>query len=86
MSRRWAGGSTSRWRRIREQVLQRDGRRCQLRLPQVCTTLATHAHHTQPRELVGDDPTLIVAACRECNLKLGDPTKHDPDPHPAQWW
>jgi 5-methylcytosine-specific restriction endonuclease McrA len=86
MSKRWANGSTPQWRRVRAYVLQRDGRRCQLRLPRVCKGLATQVHHTQARELVGDDPAHLVAACGACNGSVGDPTRHDPDPQPRAWW
>jgi 5-methylcytosine-specific restriction endonuclease McrA len=34
----------------------------------------------------GDDPANLVAACQHCNLKVGDPTKHDPDPIPWTGW
>lgn len=85
MSRGWAKGSTTAWRRVRALVLARDGNRCRLQLDG-CTTVATHAHHTQPRELVGDDPRYLLGACRACNLKLGDPRKLDPMPRPGQWW
>lgn len=85
MSQRWAGGSTRQWRRVRALVLARDGHRCRLRLPG-CTTRANHVHHTVAREVVGDDPAHLLAACASCNLKAGDPAKNDPTPRPASWW
>lgn len=85
MSGSWSGGSTRAWRRIRAQVLARDAHRCQLRLDG-CTTRAQHVHHTRPRELVGDDPAHLQAACEHCNLKAGDPRTVDPPPRPKTWW
>lgn len=86
MSRRWEKGSTREWRRVRAAVLARDGHRCRLKLAGVCVIRATHVHHTQAREVVGDDPAHLVAACGPCNLKAGDPTRCDPPPTPARWW
>lgn len=85
MSRSWAGGSTWAWRNTRRAVLNRDGHRCQLRLPG-CTTNATHVHHTQGREATGDDLAHLVAACQHCNLKVGDPRPHDPPPKTRREW
>lgn len=86
MSRRWAAGSTTTWRRVRALVLERDRHRCQLRLPG-CTTIATQVHHTRPRELAGDDPRWLQAVCQPCNGKAGDPTRTDPQPTPRhRWW
>ncbi|MDG4809933.1 hypothetical protein O7634_24545 [Micromonospora sp. WMMD1120] len=83
MSRSWEGGSTRAWRRTRALVLVRDGYLCQLRLPGVCTTTATHVHHTAGRSVTGDDPAYLVASCAPCNLKLGDPTKLADRPNKA---
>ena len=84
-SRRWAGGSTRKWRETRAYVLERDQGRCQLRLDG-CTTLATCAHHTRPRELVGDNPAYVVGSCESCNNRVADPAAADPQPRPAKWW
>lgn len=84
MSSEWKNGSTRRWREIREVVLTRDNRRCQLGL-EGCTEVATHVHHTRGKEH-GDNPADLVAACASCNLKTGRPSKHDPDPLPWQGW
>lgn len=86
MSKRWAKGSTPQWRRIRLAVLVRDAYRCRLQIDGVCTVKAVAVHHTQARELVGDDPRYLVAVCQPCNNRVGDPTGHDPEPTPAQWW
>jgi len=87
MSRSWAGGSTRAWRRLRIRILYRDGYACRLRIPGVCTGLATHVHHTLGREVTGDDPAHLVAACAPCNLATGDPSKTpDPPPRPRTRW
>lgn len=84
MSRAWQGGSTRAWRRIRAQVLIRDGNVCQIRLPG-CTTTAEHVHHTQGRAVTGDDPRFLKAACEHCNLQTGAPPV-DPSPTPRTTW
>ena len=85
MSKAWAGGSTARWRTIRRRVLDRDGHRCRLNLDG-CTIRADQVHHTVAREVAGDNPAHLVAACRACNLKIGDPRRHDPQPQPRTRW
>lgn len=79
----WEKGSTRQWRLIRRRVLERDGWACQLRLD-VCTGRATCVHHTHGRQVTGDDPRYLVAACRQCNGAIGDPTKQA-DPKPRPW-
>lgn len=100
MSRSWANGSTTAWRRTRAAVLTRDaalGYGCRAHedhwcerahaRTHTCTHRATHAHHTRGRQTTGDDPAHIVAACRPCNLAIGDPTKApDPPPKPRTRW
>ncbi len=87
MSRAWAKGSTTAWRKLRAQILQRDGYRCRIQLPGVCTGRATHVHHIHGRARTGDDPAHLVAACAPCNLKTGDPAKQpDPAPRPRTRW
>jgi 5-methylcytosine-specific restriction endonuclease McrA len=67
-------------------VLKRDGYRCRLAYPDVCTTVATTADHTVSRKVAGDGLDNLVAACRPCNLKKGDPSKHDPESRGDRWW
>jgi 5-methylcytosine-specific restriction endonuclease McrA len=95
-SQRWAKGSTTQWRRVRALVLDRDGWRCQIKLPgewvtrhgqaRRCLGRATQAHHTRPREVVGDDPRYLVAACAPCNRRVGDPTAGDPAHRSMTQW
>lgn len=82
MSKAWSGGSTRRWRRLRALVLERDQHRCRLQLDG-CTTLATHVHHTLGRTVTGDDPAYLIASCRNCNLKVGEP-KNVENPRPTR--
>lgn len=84
-SRNWPNGSTRRWRKTRQMVLDRDNHTCRLRLDG-CTTTATHVHHTVDRVTAGDSIDHLLAACAHCNLKLGDPTKHDATPHRRRRW
>jgi hypothetical protein len=87
----WDGGSTRHWRIIRLYVLVRDGYRCRAhadgwcakagrKKEHTCTTYAEHAHHVLGRARTGDDPAFIVAACKACNLYIGDPTQHGDPP------
>lgn len=95
-SARWTNGSTAGWRAVRLDVLKRDGYRCQIRRPGTwitrggierrCLGEATQAHHTAAREVVGDDPAYLVAACAPCNRAEGDPTAGDPAPRPMTDW
>lgn len=43
-------------------------------------------HHQIRREISGDDLRYLVGACRNCNLKMGDPRRHDPAPRPRTNW
>jgi len=65
---------STRWRKVREYVLQRDKYECQLQL-EGCTEKATHAHHTIGRQTMLD-PRYLVASCESCNLKIGKPTSN----------
>lgn len=85
MSRAWAGGSTTAWRKLRAAVLDRDGHLCRLQLAG-CTRRATCVHHTLGRAVTGDDPTHLIAACEPCNAKIGDPRAGDPRPTPRTRW
>ena len=90
MSHAWRKGSTRAHRRARAVVLAANAvsnrGQCTLRIEGVCTGLATEAHHTLGKAVTGDDPRHMVAACGECNRKVGDPAKHDPAPQPRTRW
>jgi 5-methylcytosine-specific restriction endonuclease McrA len=88
VNRSW--GSTPTWRRIRRQVLDRDGHQCQLRLDG-CTGRADEVHHRYGRVTPGQplnssdyDPALLVAACQNCNRKIRLPA--DPPARPRTNW
>jgi 5-methylcytosine-specific restriction enzyme A len=57
------------WRRIRAEVLLRDGNRCQIKA-QGCTQLADEVDHILPVSLGGEwfDIDNLRAACKRCNL------------------
>jgi hypothetical protein len=80
VSAAWEGGSTRAWRRLRAAVLEenrvKNGGRCRAQCVDICTTIATSAHHTLGRNVTGDDPRHIVAICADCNLHIGDPMQH----------
>lgn len=78
MSKAWKGGSTTRWRRVRAQVLLRDQHLCQLKIAGVCTTVARQVHHLLPRSVAGDDMLYLVAACMACNNRVGEPSQQRP--------
>lgn len=54
--------------RVRKQVLERDGRVCQIRSPN-CTVRATQVDHIVPLAEGGPqfDPANLRAACQSCN-------------------
>jgi 5-methylcytosine-specific restriction endonuclease McrA len=92
----WPNGSTRAWRKIRERILKRDSYRCQLKLPG-CTFKATAVHHIYGRQITGDNPQYLQAACQSCNSAIGDPQqprkgsgqhqhKTDPDPRRSTIW
>jgi hypothetical protein len=59
----------SKWRRVRKQVLERDGYVCQVRLKR-CTITATCVDHIVPVSAGGSwlDKANLRAACEPCNL------------------
>jgi hypothetical protein len=86
----WDKGSTRRWRRIRAWVLEQNvitnGGRCTVRIKGVCTGVADCVHHTKGRSVTGDDPRYLAASCTACNLKIGDPARHSPQPKRVSNW
>lgn len=90
MSKAWASGSTSRWRRVRAAVLLANqmaaGGQCQAGVAGVCTGLADTVHHTLGRAVTGDDMRYLIAVCRSCNLHIGEPGRHSPTPKIITKW
>lgn len=88
MSRSWAGGSDTRWRRFRAAILTRDRWVCTLK-EQGCTGRAEQVHHVIPLSRGGAkyDPGNCTAACAWCNRKLGNrPPAEQPEPRPTSSW
>lgn len=90
MSKSWAGGSTTRWRKIRAGVLARNRAdnqgRCTLQIVGVCTGEADQVHHTLGKQVTGDNVAYLAAICRACNLHIGEPSRHNPTPRPISTW
>ena len=89
MSRNWSKGSTRQWRTRRAAVLlanqEQNRGRCRLQIKGVCTGTANQVHHLKGKAY-GDDMRYLVAACKECNLHVGDPTRISPQPTPRSNW
>lgn len=84
MSRGWSGGSTTRWRRIRAYVLQRDRHQCQIRGPK-CTGTATTVDHIVPKSAGGEDTTTnLRGACPPCNYGRRHVVEVQPQPQPKR--
>lgn len=80
MSKAWAGGSTTAWKKVRRLVLERDGYRCQIRGPR-CLTIATQADHIVLKSQGGTDhPDNLRASCGPCNQSA---KRSDPEPRGA---
>jgi hypothetical protein len=90
MSRGWKGGSTRRWRKVRELVLaenlRTNGGRCTQQIPGVCTGVAQCVHHVLGKAVTGDDRRALAASCTACNLKIGNPqrAKRSTSPQPRR--
>jgi 5-methylcytosine-specific restriction endonuclease McrA len=81
----WSDLSPRERARLRAIVLQRDGHRCQIRKPGICTTIATTADHIVDRAIAGDGPDNLRAACGPCNFSRGMPGREDPEPRSGGW-
>lgn len=70
MSNGWKNGSTSRWRKLRAAVIDRDGGCCQY-----CGSQENlHVDHIIPKRLIGENGDTmenLITACRACNLSKG---------------
>lgn len=68
-------GGTREWRRVRQEVLDRDHGECQLRFS-VCKGVATEVHHTIGLSALGgtraeaNHADLCVAACSACHAVI----------------
>lgn len=97
-----AGRKGAVWRRVRLEVLRRDGYVCQIRGPH-CTVLATEADHIRTArecEVSGNhatprctcnDPRNLRAACKPCNSGRENNAgrtlpKPKPRPKHTRWW
>lgn len=60
--------------------------RCTLGIEGVCTGVANVVHHTLGRAVTGDDVRYLQATCAACNNRVGDPTKHNPQPRRLTRW
>jgi 5-methylcytosine-specific restriction protein A len=88
MSKAWEKGSDSRWRAFRVTILERDRWVCTLR-EQGCTGRAEQVHHITPLSRGGAkyDPANCTAACKHCNLLIGDRAPApQPEPRPVSSW
>ena len=68
MSMRRRGGRA--WRKVRDDAIARADGVCQLRIPGVCTEVATDGDHVIPFSMAPElelEPTNVVASCRPCN-------------------
>lgn len=74
------------WRRVRKQVLERDAYRCRIKIMDCCTTIATTVHHTVGQAITGNNPEFLVAACRECNRRVGSPDNNNHEPRRTTRW
>lgn len=65
-----SGANSTPWQKLRADVLDKAGRRCQIRTPGICTGVATVVDKTEPAarrpDLAHSRPNLR-AACKECN-------------------
>jgi hypothetical protein len=94
VSKAWKGGSTRRWRKVRELVLaenlRTNGGRCTQQIPGVCTGVAQCVHHVLGKAVTGDDRRALAASCTACNLKIGSPQKAkrstSPQPRRVSKW
>jgi hypothetical protein len=59
----------NKWRKVREQVLARDGHLCQIRVPGVCRGRADQVDHVVKARWTGPvfDPAKLRSCCRACN-------------------
>ena len=67
------------WRRMKANVISRDGGICQLRYAGVCIETATTADHIVPRSQGGSDKAdNLRASCVPCNMKKNNKNPNHP--------
>jgi 5-methylcytosine-specific restriction protein A len=84
--------------RARDRILKRDGHRCQIRRPGICTGVATEADHIVPVSVTGpagDHDGNLQAACHPCHAaktadesaaalaRTGRTRRRPPEAHPG---
>lgn len=80
--KRERNGSTRAWRRIREQILERDQGLCHW-----CGAAATTADHVVPiAQGGGDDMSNLVACCVRCNSSRGARMGRTGKTSPSRGW
>ena len=89
MSKAWSGGSDTRWRRFRAQLMtkwRRHGRtQCEIRGPK-CTVEMTQVDHIAPLSRGGAkyDEANCRPSCEPCNAGRRDPTPAYDEPPPKR--
>lgn len=76
---------TARWKRLRKNIIHRDGGYCQrcLNLIGILTTDRLEVHHIKPRSKYPDlifDPSNLITVCSTCNMAMGTSGELDFDP------
>lgn len=80
MSKNWDNAAKRGWSKIRARVLQRDSYQCRLKIPGICEGYANEVHHVLGIAVSHRDEAYLVAACRPCNQRIGEPQNSvDPD-------
>jgi 5-methylcytosine-specific restriction endonuclease McrA len=72
-----SGTNTSGWRKLRAEILDRDGHQCQIRYPGVCTGRATVVDKITPaatRPDLAHNRANLRAACKPCNATKANTT------------
>lgn len=81
MSKAWNNAAKRGWKNIRLRILRRDNYQCRLAIPGICEGYATQVHHTLGIAVTGHDEAYLVAACRPCNLRVGQPGNNTDPQH-----
>lgn len=73
----------STWRKVRAQVLERDGHRCTIGMSG-CTGIGTQVDHIHPLAFGGApyDPSNLRASCANCNSSRSNKLRRKPS---RQW-